>query len=75
MTNKTRKIINLHTKLRKSTREIAEILGMKKNSIIIVNMSGRGDKDLFITAGELYTREWEGFLREEADRLGNRGVE
>ncbi len=48
---------------------------MKKNSIIIVNMSGRGDKDLFITAGELYTREWEGFLREEADRLGNRGIE
>ena len=34
MTNKTRKIINLHTKLRKSTKEIAEILGMKKNSII-----------------------------------------
>jgi tryptophan synthase beta chain len=35
---------------------------------IVVNMSGRGDKDLFITARELDRERWREFLREEADR-------
>ena len=35
---------------------------------IIVNMSGRGDKDLFITARELDPDRWRAFLRQEADR-------
>jgi len=59
-----------------SAHAAAEVLKkasqMKKNSIIIVNMSGRGDKDLFITAGELYTQEWKTFLSEEAVRLNKR---
>lgn len=61
-----------------SAHAAAEVLKkasqMKKNSIIVVNMSGRGDKDLFITAGELYTHEWKTFLNEEADRLKDRSV-
>jgi len=42
---------------------------MDKNDLIVIHMSGRGDKDLFITAGALYTEEWAKFLRLEADRL------
>ena len=33
---------------------------------IVVNMSGRGDKDLFITAGALQPEAWRAFLAEEA---------
>jgi tryptophan synthase beta chain len=35
---------------------------------VIVHMSGRGDKDLFILAGRLDGDAWTQFLREEADR-------
>ena len=34
---------------------------------IVVNMSGRGDKDLFITARELDGDRWREFLRNEAE--------
>lgn len=36
---------------------------------IVVNMSGRGDKDLFITAREIDPDDWETFLRLEAERI------
>jgi tryptophan synthase beta chain len=36
---------------------------------IIVNMSGRGDKDLFIAAPHFNRKDWKHFLRNEADRL------
>ncbi len=45
---------------------------MSKNSIIVIHMSGRGDKDLFITAGELYGDAWRAFLASEVDRLERR---
>ena len=32
---------------------------------VVVNMSGRGDKDLFIAARELAPEAWKAFLREE----------
>jgi tryptophan synthase beta subunit len=35
---------------------------------MVVNMSGRGDKDLFILARALDRDVWTSFLREEADR-------
>jgi len=35
---------------------------------IVVNMSGRGDKDLFITARELDGERWREFLRTEVER-------
>ncbi|MDD4203436.1 MAG: tryptophan synthase subunit beta, partial [Candidatus Omnitrophica bacterium] len=31
---------------------------MSKEDIVVITMSGRGDKDIFITAGELYAKEW-----------------
>lgn len=44
----------------------AKKLGKGKN--IVVNMSGRGDKDIFITAGVLGGTEWRDYLKSEADR-------
>ncbi len=39
---------------------------MEKGSILVMNMSGRGDKDIFITAGRLYPEEWKQYLLREA---------
>ena len=39
-----------------------------KDKAIIINMSGRGDKDLFICAGALEPGTWARFLRDEAGR-------
>lgn len=40
-----------------------------KEEIVVINMSGRGDKDIFITAHELYKNEWQTFLKDEAKRV------
>ena len=42
---------------------------MPKDSIIVANVSGRGDKDIFITA-PYFDDEWKNFLAREAARLG-----
>ncbi len=46
---------------------------LAKEKIIVINMSGRGDKDIFITAGELYKKEWLKFLQEELERKSKNG--
>jgi len=38
-------------------------------SVVVVNVSGRGDKDLFITAPIFDRADWLGFLESEAARL------
>jgi tryptophan synthase beta chain len=43
--------------------------GMPEDSVLVINMSGRGDKDLFITARELDRENWKAFLKEEIGRL------
>jgi tryptophan synthase beta chain len=43
---------------------------MKKSEVIVVNISGRGDKDLFITA-PYFDTEWKEFLKREIERLEN----
>lgn len=40
---------------------------MPKGSNIIVNMSGRGDKDIFITAKEIDPENWIQFLKDEVE--------
>ncbi|PAF45035.1 tryptophan synthase subunit beta [Helicobacter sp. 11S02596-1] len=40
-----------------------------KNKKIIINVSGRGDKDIFITAKALHSDSWAKFLQEEIKRL------
>lgn len=42
---------------------------------LVVNMSGRGDKDLFITARNVMPEVWERFLRHEADAIAAARVE
>jgi tryptophan synthase beta chain len=42
---------------------------MKKTDVIVVNMSGRGDKDIFITSPVFRPEEWERFLEAELLRL------
>ena len=39
---------------------------LPKDAAVIVNMSGRGDKDLFITAKQLDRERWQEFLAREA---------
>jgi hypothetical protein len=39
---------------------------MSPKESIVVNMSGRGDKDLFITARALQPEAWHAFLSQEA---------
>ena len=39
------------------------------DSVIVVNVSGRGDKDLFITAPRFDREDWLSFLEAEAARL------
>ncbi|HSV43175.1 MAG TPA: tryptophan synthase subunit beta [Candidatus Bathyarchaeia archaeon] len=39
---------------------------MSKDQIVVLTMSGRGDKDIFITAPALYTQEWKAFLKQES---------
>ena len=36
-----------------------------KDEIMVINISGRGEKDLFITAKELDTEHWMEFLKNE----------
>lgn len=40
-----------------------------KDDVIIVNMSGRGDKDIFITSPIFRPDKWKEFLRSELERL------
>ncbi len=40
-----------------------------KNKSLVVNMSGRGDKDIFITSPVFRPEQWKAFLRSELERL------
>ena len=46
---------------------------LPSESVVVVNMSGRGDKDLFITAREFIPRRWANFLRTQADEIASGG--
>jgi tryptophan synthase beta chain len=43
---------------------------MDTNKIMVVNVSGRGDKDIFITA-PYFDGDWKNFLKSEYDRMEN----
>ena len=40
-----------------------------KDKAVIINMSGRGDKDIFITSPVFRPKEWKAFLESELERL------
>jgi tryptophan synthase beta chain len=46
---------------------------MSPGSLVAANVSGRGDKDLFITAPRFDGADWLGFLESEVERLKNGG--
>lgn len=48
---------------------LARSLG--KGKVVVVNMSGRGDKDLFITAPVFRPTEWKAFLERELSALSS----
>lgn len=41
---------------------------LPKDKIIVVNMSGRGDKDIFIIAEALKDNEWKEFIKKKAEK-------
>lgn len=47
--------------------KLAPKLGM--DDVIVINMSGRGDKDIFITSPVFRPEEWKVFLKAELERL------
>ena len=46
-----------------------ELPAMPPNSLVVVNVSGRGDKDLFITAPRFDREDWLAFLKSEVVRI------
>jgi tryptophan synthase beta chain len=42
---------------------------LRPGSVVVVNVSGRGDKDLFITAPHFDREDWLAFLESEAARI------
>ena len=41
---------------------------MAKDEIVLVNMSGRGDKDIFTIADALDDAKWKSFIEGKADQ-------
>jgi tryptophan synthase beta chain len=48
---------------------LKEAPGRDKNDIILINMSGRGDKDIFTIADALGDEKWKEFLRKKVEGL------
>lgn len=47
---------------------IKEAPKMKKDDVIVINQSGRGDKDIFTVADALHDDAWEQFIIEKAEK-------
>ena len=46
---------------------IAEAQTMSKDDVVLINMSGRGDKDIFTIADALGDEHWKTFIRQKSD--------
>lgn len=49
---------------------IAEAPNMAKDEVILINQSGRGDKDIFTVADALDDTHWKSFIKEKAGQYG-----
>lgn len=47
-----------------------EVSELSKDDIILINQSGRGDKDIFTIADAFADPEWQEFIREKAEEYG-----
>ncbi|MBF0349849.1 MAG: tryptophan synthase subunit beta [SAR324 cluster bacterium] len=50
---------------------LRESPGMKKDEIVLLNLSGRGDKDIFNMAEALGDENWNTFLKQKVEKLCN----
>ena len=48
---------------------LREIPDMNRDSVVVINLSGRGDKDIFTIADAMNDREWNQFLKKRAAQL------
>ena len=46
---------------------VSEAPKMAKDEIILINQSGRGDKDIFTVADALVDENWKQFIRKKAE--------
>lgn len=51
-------------------RAIEEAPKMSKDEVILINQSGRGDKDIFTVADALDDDHWKSFIKEKAEHYG-----
>jgi tryptophan synthase beta chain len=49
---------------------IKEAENMARDQVILINMSGRGDKDIFTIADALGDEHWKTFIRDKAQQYG-----
>lgn len=50
---------------------ILEAEQMSNDDVVLINMSGRGDKDIFTIADALGDEHWKTFIRQKADEYGH----
>jgi len=51
-------------------RALQEAPQMSKDEIILINQSGRGDKDIFTVADALDDDHWKAFIKQKAKQYG-----
>jgi len=52
---------------------ILEAETMSKDEVVLINMSGRGDKDIFTIADALGDEHWKRFIRQKSDEYSQQG--
>jgi tryptophan synthase beta chain len=45
-----------------------ELPHLRKNDLVLINQSGRGDKDIFTIAEAFRDPDWEAFIREKSEQ-------
>ncbi len=51
-----------------------EVSDLSRNDIVLINLSGRGDKDIFTIADAFADPKWQAFIQEKAEAYGARIV-
>jgi tryptophan synthase beta chain len=51
-------------------RAFKEVGSLSGDEVVIINQSGRGDKDIFTVADAFADRKWREFIREKAEQYG-----
>jgi tryptophan synthase beta chain len=54
-------------------KALQEAATMKKDEIVLINMSGRGDKDIFTVAEALGDTKWKNFIMQKSEQYSQEG--